>query len=65
MSACIGCGEWTTVVIETEPWEFGYRFRRRKCVECGARWNTLEVPKDTLEITPHQDEGEAADADDA
>lgn len=64
MSACPDCGTYASQVLDSEPFAHGYRWRRRRCKECHHRWNTLEVPQESLTITPAEEE-EDVDADDA
>lgn len=63
MSACPDCGTYASQVLDSEPAQYGYRWRRRRCKKCHHRWNTLEVPQDSLTITPAEEED--ADVDDA
>jgi transcriptional regulator NrdR family protein len=43
------------VVIESAHAEYGYRHRRRKCLSCGTRYNTLEIPAQAVEVTLQED----------
>jgi len=58
MGGAIGCPECNclvTRVIDTSPDEGrGSIRRRRECVACGARWSTLEIEADRLELLEEQ-----------
>ena len=40
---CPSCGMALNSRIVDSREKDGYRFRRRECLRCGARWNTVEV----------------------
>lgn len=61
MSACPQCGTYASLVLDSEPAQYGYRWRRRRCKECGARWNTYEVPAESLTITPEDNDDQDGD----
>lgn len=51
MSACPECGMGKTRVIDSRYCANGWTKRRRACDwGCSARWNTYEVPEDSLEL---------------
>ena len=39
---CPACGRSYSKIVDTRI-RHGYRFRRRECLSCGARWSTVEV----------------------
>lgn len=41
---CPKCGARDSRVLDTAYDESGYPVRRRRCIECDARWSTEEVP---------------------
>lgn len=43
---CPACEHLKSVVIETRPSHLRPEWtqRRRKCAQCGTRWNTVELP---------------------
>ena len=54
MSAAIGCTECRetqTRVVDSRPaYDRGSVRRRRECLGCGARWNTLELEEDRVAL---------------
>lgn len=59
MSACINCGSWSTKVVDSRKGaETGFTVRRRVCEACGARWRTLEVPAEDVNIGTAEDSDE-------
>lgn len=47
IAKCPSCGSTGIKVINSRPHPFG-RERRRKCLGCGHRWSTIEVPMDLM-----------------
>lgn len=50
MSACPECRILRTGVVMTQQLENGWTRRRRVCDHCGARWYTIELDEDDLEV---------------
>jgi transcriptional regulator NrdR family protein len=54
VTTCVECGEWGSKVTDTRKTDTGWVKRQRKCLECGHRWQTLEIPE-TLVILEHEE----------
>jgi len=54
-AGCPVCRSSTSVVTDTRPWHASIK-RRRKCVGCGHRWTTIELPADLAERLPAMEE---------
>lgn len=39
---CYRCHMQQSEVIDSRPMPTGVQYRRRKCLNCGARWDTIE-----------------------
>ena len=50
-AACPECRSSTSAVTDTRPWHTSIK-RRRKCVGCGYRWTTIELPSELAESLP-------------
>lgn len=48
---CPCCLKTGAAVIDSRPWHSNpaWRRRRRKCPDCGNRWDTIEVPLSLLQ----------------
>jgi transcriptional regulator NrdR family protein len=52
VSCCPECGEWKSKTKETrKDTRYGYKWRRKECLECGHIWDTYEIPMSAMEIT--------------
>jgi transcriptional repressor NrdR len=40
---CPKCGSFQDHIVDTRPKKPTERWRRRECLECGHRWNTIET----------------------
>lgn len=40
---CPECGIFNNVVINSKENKIGFKIRRRMCLKCGNRWNTVEI----------------------
>jgi len=40
---CPKCGSKEDHVVDTRPKEENVRWRRRECLKCNFRWNTIET----------------------
>ena len=51
MSICIECGSWSSKTLETRhDTRFNWRWRRRKCNDCGTTWDSYEIPAEHLTL---------------
>lgn len=48
MHKCPECGTVDDRVVDSRVSDDGRRFRRRECLDCGARWNTWEVTQEEM-----------------
>lgn len=54
---CPMCGSFQNRTIESKIKNHDERVRRRECLECGERWNTLEILKEEYDFVKRsQDE---------
>lgn len=53
MSACPECRFFNSRVNETRRLANGWIRRHRRCLEdeCGARWYTYEIPRDSVSVS--------------
>lgn len=40
---CPGCGSYGIKVVDTMPGDDSHIFRRRKCLDCGIKFRTVEI----------------------